>query len=330
MEIFYDSLQEGTWFKNLNPEFSESTLTPINDIQPSTEIAKALEYDRPDIILADQGKPILVIERTIEVPTGHNVGQRFARLAAAAEAKIPLVYFGPYMAKKHGGETAGPRYMNLRLFYALDVLSQINKAAVTTINWPVDKKCELLRTPEKDAEMKSYIELFLVEYKKKGLAGINEAILKSPLQSRSTHEREKFITDHVRAPKEYDTPPPSVKILTRKEFCEFAKVSEKVFEKFDEIVLYDVGMKYVRSDPYTGMGMLYRYLYVLGEKAKARALVLHFPEINKVMWDQASKSEKRKDVRLFKHIAEFIVLSDGTWIKETAPAPIKKPPAVIG
>ena len=91
MEIYYDNLQEGTWFKGLNPSFKSAKLIAINDIVVGTPVAKALEYDRPDIILADNGIPILVVERTIEVPTGHNVGQRFARLAAAAEAKIPLV-----------------------------------------------------------------------------------------------------------------------------------------------------------------------------------------------------------------------------------------------
>lgn len=324
MEIYYDSLQEGQWFKNLNPIFASSPLIPINDIKPGTPVSKALEYDRPDIILTDQGKPILVIERTIEVPTGHNVGQRFARLAAAAEAGIPLVYFGPYMARKHGGNTAGPRYMNLRLFFALDVLSQVNKAAVTTINWPVDDKCELLRTPEKDRDMKSYLDLFLKEYKIGGMKNINHAIMNSKFHSDRAKEREKFINDFVKAPREYDLPPPSVKILSKVDFLKQAKAKEGAFKNFEEVVFYDVGMKYVRSDPYTGMGMLYRYLYVLGEKTKNRALVLHFPEISRDQWDKAALSGKRKDVRLFKHTADFILFKDGNWVKES-PVPIKLP-----
>ena len=109
-EIYYDDLQEGMWFKSLNPSFGEAVLHPItgaSSVNPA--LAPVLQYDRPDIVLTDSGKPILVIERTVEVPSGHNVGQRFARLAAAAQAKIPLVYFGPYAAYKHGGETQGPR-----------------------------------------------------------------------------------------------------------------------------------------------------------------------------------------------------------------------------
>src|SRR4030042_3089332 len=296
MEIYYDNLQEGQRFRQLNPEFSSAELIAINDIVPGTPVAKALEYDRPDIILADAGQPILVIERTVEVPTGHNVGQRFARLAAAAEAKIPLVYFGPYMARKHGGVTAGPRYMNLRLFYALDVLADINKTPVTTINWPVDKNCELIRGAAKDDLMREYIQLFLAEYKKSGLKDMASAILKSAFHSKQIEERENFIKKHVRAPREYDLPPPSVKILDSKTFLKSRNVPPHLLWGFDEVVLYDVGMTYVRSDPYTGTGMLYQYLYVLGEKAKKRALILHFPNISKNLWEAASKSGRRKDV----------------------------------
>ena len=51
-----------------------------------------LSYDRPDIILVDGDTPILVVEETVEVPSGHNVGQRFARIAAAAQGwrSIPV------------------------------------------------------------------------------------------------------------------------------------------------------------------------------------------------------------------------------------------------
>ena len=52
---------------------------------------------------------------------------------------MPVVYFGPYVARKHGGVTEGPRYMNLRLFYALDVLARINSTAVTTIDLAIDE-----------------------------------------------------------------------------------------------------------------------------------------------------------------------------------------------
>lgn len=313
MEIYYDSLQEGTWFQGLHSDFKNAKLIPINDIVTGTPVAKALEYDRPDIILADKDEPILVIERTIEVPTGHNVGQRFARLAAAAEAKIPLVYFGPYMARKHGGATAGPRYMNLRLFYALDILADINKSAVSTVNWPVDDKCELVRTKAKDDRMVRYIDLFLSSYKKSGIKGVHKAIFESSFNAEQIEERENFITKYVRKPKEYDLPPPSVQIENVESFSKRTKISLDLLKNFQEVVFYNVGMKYVRSDPYTGTGMLYQYLYVLGEKSTKRALVLYFPHITKEMWEKASASGRRKDVRLFKHIADLIIFKNGVW-----------------
>jgi len=104
--IYYDDLQEGVWFREFDARFVDADLQPISgatDQNPALE--GVLAFDRPDIILAASGTPIQVIERTIEVPSGHNVGQRFARLAAAARAGVPLVYFGPYAAYKHGGAT---------------------------------------------------------------------------------------------------------------------------------------------------------------------------------------------------------------------------------
>ena len=121
--IFCDSIQEGMWFKNLDPHLAQAELVMIpNRVEDQRRygIDSVLIYDRPDIILKEDNEIIFVLERTIEVPSGHNVGQRFGRLVAAARARIPVVYFGPYAAYKHGGKTAGPRYMNLRLFYALE------------------------------------------------------------------------------------------------------------------------------------------------------------------------------------------------------------------
>src|SRR4051794_12663239 len=101
--IYADELHEGEWFKSLHPALAEAAEEPLTGaVERNPKVAAALAYDRPDILLADaNGEPILVVERTIEVPSGHNVGQRYARLAAASEARVPLVYFGPYVAVKH-------------------------------------------------------------------------------------------------------------------------------------------------------------------------------------------------------------------------------------
>ena len=144
-----DEIQEADWFRGLHPELAEAKEGVITDAHFQPGVKNVLSYDRPDIVLLDGEKPILVVEETVEVPSGHNVGQRFARIAAAAEARVPFLYFGPYVAKKHGGVTAGPRYMNVRLFHALDAVERITGTAVTTINWPVDANCEVQRNTSK-------------------------------------------------------------------------------------------------------------------------------------------------------------------------------------
>src|SRR4051794_3543893 len=105
--VLYDEPQEAAWFKRLHPKLTDVPEVSISEARGWRSVTKVLAYDRPDIVLLQNDRPILVVEETVEVPSGHNVGQRFARLAAAAEHAVPAVYFGPYAAKKHGGETAG-------------------------------------------------------------------------------------------------------------------------------------------------------------------------------------------------------------------------------
>ena len=163
--IYYDAYQEGKWFQGLHEDLRDCELKPFptgGDGPPL--LVKALSIDRPDIILMDGEKPVLMVERTEEVPSGHNVGQRYGRLAAAAQMRLPSVYFFPYAAYKHGGKTQGPRYANLRLFCALQRMATVEKTAITTINWPVDKDYEVIKSPVKDSRIKKYLELFLDLY----------------------------------------------------------------------------------------------------------------------------------------------------------------------
>ena len=87
-DIYFDSQTEAIWFSSLHPAFDidKNRYHMIekrgNNIPLVTKIT---EYDKPDIIVIKDNKPLLVIEITQEVPTGHNVGQRFARLVRAIE-----------------------------------------------------------------------------------------------------------------------------------------------------------------------------------------------------------------------------------------------------
>ncbi len=303
--IYCDDYQEGMWFKQLNPHLFDAILSVIPS--RSMEIRACglddvLKYDRPDIILQDDGESILVLERTSEVPSGHNVGQRYGRLLAAAEERIPVVYFGPYMAYKHGGNTAGPRYMNLRLFYSLKNVSERFDTAITTINWPVDQECEVLKTPAKDVRVKEYLELFFSYYDAYGTAGLTEYIKESSFQNEQYQEQEWFANHMIQSPEQYDYPPESVEILSQDEF---RRKSGIVVDSLNqEIVVYDVGMTYIRSDPYAGMAALYKHLYC----QNGALLILHFWQIRKEEWYQQRTTSKT--YRMFKQFADAIWFQD--------------------
>ena len=307
--ILYDQPQEAEWFRNLNPIFADAKEVPITDARLWPTTQNVLMYDRPDIVLLDGETPILVVEETVEVPSGHNVGQRFARIAAAAEAGVPCLYFGPYVAKKHGGMTAGPRYMNIRLFLALDAVVRTTGTSITTINWPVDAGFEVRRDKAKDADVREYVTTLIDLYGSQlNLGRVNEGLLQSDIHSRMIVERNRFARTSIRNPDQYNSPPPSVEILTSFEFRQSHGLFDETLRSFAQLVTYKVGMNSIRSDPYTGMSMLYRYLYVL--ENPSRALVLWFPKITEEMWRSAATDTNRKDVRLFRIAADAILFAD--------------------
>ncbi len=305
--IYCDDLQEGMWFKNLDPRFIHARLETIPSNRRALVAAgldKVLKYDRPDIILLDDNKIILVLERTVEVPSGHNVGQRYGRLLAAAQEHIPVVYFGPYAAYKHGGNTAGPRYMNLRLFYSLQNVSDIYNTAITTINWPVDANYEVLKTPVKDIRVKQYLNLFFSYYDVHGFNGLTEFIKNSEFQMEQIQEQKDFANTEVRSPEQYYNPPESVEIISVHVFNRRYGLHVVFPTYITKIVLYHVGMTYIRSDPYTGMSALYKYLYADANSFQ----ILDFAEIDSSAWYKQRKSSKT--YRMYKEFADAILFRD--------------------
>ena len=322
--ILYDAPQEAAWFRGLNSKLADANEVAITNARDWPSMQMVLLYDRPDIVLLDGEKPILVIEETVEVPSGHNVGQRFARIAAAAEAGVPFLYFGPYEARKHGGETAGPRYMNVRLFHALEAMVRITGSAVTTINWPVDQNHEVRRDQTKDEDVREYVATFLDLYEgQPDLRQLNAALLQSDIHRRMVAERNAFARNSINNPGQYDSPPPSVKILTPTEFRQRHGWLDGAFQGVSRFVVYKVGMNDIRSDPYTGASMLYRYLYVLDRPS--RVLVLWFPNITVEMWRTAAANDSRKDVRLFQITADAIRFSDQLLLRESLITPRPDP-----
>ena len=68
---------------------------PANFHRMPTHLKRILYLDAPDIIVEYNSKPVFSLEVSTEAGTGHNVFQRFARVAASVENGVPAFYIYP-------------------------------------------------------------------------------------------------------------------------------------------------------------------------------------------------------------------------------------------
>jgi len=319
IQIYCDALQEGEWFKNLSPNFKDADILSIKDRGKNPRIIDELiEYDRPDIILVIDGKVKLALEKTEEVPTGHNVGQRFARIVKSAEVSIPFIYFCPFVAMKHG-KYANRCFINARLFTAIQNMSKIHNVSILVMNWVTDADYELIRTGEEDREIKLLIkELFNKNFQFEKSEIIND------LQRKMEEERKARIAMHS----SYDEPPNTVKIIDTSNLIRDLKEKfgnfkiPKLFIKNKETVFYTLGMtpeNCRREDPFTGMQLVYDYYWCrTGPKItdRKRNLVLNIPLVDKKRWLSANPNEPHKKRHLYYTIPDALVLKDGIIVTE--------------
>lgn len=88
-------------------------------------IKQILYLDAPDLIVEIDSEPIFSVEVSTEAGTGHNVFQRFARLAASVENNVPSFYIYPEAAIIHRKVSGGNKdskwdTINPLIFQALD------------------------------------------------------------------------------------------------------------------------------------------------------------------------------------------------------------------
>lgn len=310
-QIYFDAFQEAKWFQSLDIEFSGAELLPINQAK-DTEALRLLRYDKPDIILLKDGKAVLALEKTTEVPTGHNVGQRFARIVCSAEEKIPFIYFFPFLAMKHG-EYASACWVNARLFEAMKKLGEIHKTPILAINWECDTSYELIRDGSQDFFLKEVIGDF-VKYNFNSKIPILDKVYEVM--------RVKFQEALTRHPQYSDLPPTARETITKEYIANLKTrygnltISELINSR-EKSLIYDIGMKYVRSDPYTGTQLIYDYLLArkgVTPKERTMNIILRMPNISKALWGKAAESKNRKDIKLYTKFADLIELSDGVII----------------
>lgn len=315
--IYYDSKQEGNWFKGLSHSLRKAPLKKLEGGGGNPpRVERLLRYDRPDIIVAVDGKPKLVVEKTREVPTGHNVTQRFARLANAVEEGVMVIYFLPYRAMKHG-KHASRCYISARLFMALERMEAIHRVPALAVEWPSTRHFELKRGGDENEEMRELVaDLASSRFDFRGLGSIRAT------KRKMHHEREERTE---RAPATA-RPPRSVKVLDTREFIKALSgrvatfrrgMLPRGFLKRRKTLVYRLGMtpaKCRREDPYTGTQFLYDYIWCRkGSRPseKHTNLVLDVPRVSKVRWLQANPNSPVKKSSLYYATANLIALKDG-------------------
>lgn len=317
IEIWCDSIQEGKWFSALSPYLTDAPLLSILGRGRNTAaIERLLRYDRPDIVLVIDNEPKLVMEKTSEVPTGHNVGQRFGRMVNAVEERVAVAYLLPFKAMKHG-RYAGVCYVNARLFEAFKKMEAIHNVPALAIEWPCDREYELIRGGEEDVLTKQFVdELFRADF------NYDDVPIVSQLRTRMRQE----YSERVKATPSYQNPPPTVTIVRTPDFIR--SISSLINEDRPpdaflgraETVTYRFDMtpeNCRREDPYTGTQFIYDYVWCRnGPKPsdKYRNLVLRAPLVSKARWLEANPNNPARKSCLYYATADMIALSDGLII----------------
>lgn len=292
--IYGDNLVETMWFKSLSSLLHSAQIEIIGRRGTNPTAVEALiEYDRPDIILLNDGCPVLVVEKTREVPTGHNVGQRVARLVRAIELGVPTIKFFPFDARKHG-DYSSICNLNIRLLAAFEKMTAIHAAPIMAVNWPADKFGELIDDGSEDSRMRQIVHGYL-----KSQHNIDDTSIKNQIREMGAEYQRRLTT----FPK-YGAPPgKSVYFMATEDLL--AKTHRSLngagstarFKLKKKSLIYRMAMtpeKCRREDPYTGTQFIYDYLWCRagkGRDQKHTNLVLHFPNISRARWYVANPND---------------------------------------
>jgi hypothetical protein len=152
--------------------------------------------------------------------------------------------------------------------------------------------------------------MFFDLYDQHGLPEMNEPMRKSAFQAEQVAELTQFSQKEIRRPRQYEQPPGSAALTTTAALIKEAGKGPML--ALSESLVYSIGMTSVRSDPYTGMAMLYAYLYCGGIDVRTRNLILRFPHITVGQWRSASPDgDTSKHTRLYRSVADAIWFADG-------------------
>ncbi|MEG0844285.1 hypothetical protein [Clostridium sp.] len=282
LTIFYDSLTELEWFIELNPIFEDAEFCLILNKGKNPEaIEKLLQYDKPDIILLHNNIPVLVLEKTSEVPTGHNVGQRFARLVKGIEEGVLTIYYFPFDARKHGANTSICN-LNIRLLDACFKIQNIHNVPLLVVDWISDDNGELIYDGSENIRLIEIIHDFIQSDFNYNCPEVNKQL--NIMQNEYIHRLNQYPA--------YGEMPASVVKYNTDEFISIFSLTN-VPDKFRSksyTYVYKINMSpgsCKRQDPYTGTQLIYDYMVCRnGELTsdKHNNLVLYFPSLDEDLW----------------------------------------------
>lgn len=319
LQIFADDEHEGNWFKNLTPLLSASSIVILQKRGSNPlYIEKLLRYDRPDIVLVKDNIPVIVLEKTREVPTGHNVGQRFGRLVNSAEEGVLTIFYLPFVAKKHG-EYASVCYVPARLFMALQRMENIHQIPILAVNWPSDKDHELINDGTEQEELSELVK---------------QLITNNFDHTKCTHVKkiqERMISQIKTLDPKTIKPPISVtiedtinyKLYISKTFpSDLSKIPPEFWKRLKTLVYVNKMTEdnCRREDPYTGQQFIYDYMECRSGKKvtdKHTNLVLKSPLVSKERWMNANPNVSTRKSALWYATADLIELKDGIIVAES-------------
>ena len=310
--IYSDNLIEAEWFKSLNKKFSDSKVALIKSRGNNLPIIeKIISYDRPDIILLKNNKPLLVVEKTREVPTGHNVGQRMARLVRSVELNIPTIFFFPFDSRKHGVHS-GICNMNARILLAFKCMWKIHDCPIIALNWKSDDDGELIGDGSENNQLIEIIDVLEKD-------NFNS---KSKIFNKLRVDNENEYLSRIKIRRSYSEKPSSVyaketNIFIKKFEKRLNKKTIENLKKNKTTIIYKMIMsedKCKRQDPYTGTQFIYDYCYCrngIKVNDKHSNLVLFFPEIRKSIWKKKNPNNINTKSCNWYLTANLLLLKDG-------------------
>lgn len=314
LKAYCDDLNEFEWFITLDRRLERADFHRIGSRGSNGEVIDFLiEYDRPDVILLADGVPVLTVEKTREVPTGHNIGQRAARLVRSLERGIPTIYFLPFDARKGGRHTSVCNF-NARGLKAFDRMWELHNTPMLAVNWPSDERGVLIPDETADFELQQIV---------KHLVDSNFDKKHRLLEQKRIDQIQEYERRVANFPS-YGRPPKTLLLESTAKslsFFRLGKTDELTthLQQYEETATYVVGMTEAacrREDPFTGMQFIYDYLYCRTGPAvhqKSRNLVLYFPQIRKTVWNAKNPNDPSRKSSNWYLTANALVFKDG-WI----------------